>query len=58
MGARPWYKVPGDVPLARIYFFRTSYLAKGIRFGNVRLGKGMLLTNIWSKASQIFVILV
>ena len=41
-------KVPGDVPPARVYFFKRSSLAKGIRFANFSafsLGKGMLFGN-------------
>ena len=38
-------KVPGGVPLARVYFFKLSSLAKGIRFANFCLGKGMLFRN-------------
>ena len=46
-------KVPGDVPPARVCFFKPSSLAKGILFPNFRpfsLGKGILF--------QIFVHLV
>ena len=41
-------KVPGDVPPARVCFFKPSSLAKGILFANFRpfsLGKGMLFGN-------------
>ena len=41
-------KVPGDVPPARVYFFKPSSLAKGILFANFSLfslAKGILFTN-------------
>ena len=41
-------KVPGDVPPARVCFFKPSILAKGILFANFRpfcLGKGILFGN-------------
>ena len=41
-------KVPGDVPTARVYFFKPSSLAKGILFANFRpfsLGKGIVFGN-------------
>ena len=41
-------KVPGDVPLARVYFFKLSSLAKGILFANFSpfsLAKGILFAN-------------
>ena len=41
-------KAPGDVPPARVYFFKLSSLAKGILFANFSpfsLGKGMLFGN-------------
>ena len=41
-------KVPGDVPPARVYFFKLSSLAMGILFANFSpfgLGKGMLFVN-------------
>ena len=41
-------KVPGDVPSARVYFFKLSSLAKGILFANFSpfsLGKGMIFGN-------------
>ena len=41
-------KVPGDVPPARVCFFKRSSLAKGILFANFHpfsLGKGMLFGN-------------
>ena len=41
-------KVPGDVPPARIYFFKLSSLAKGIHFANFspfNLGKGINFAN-------------
>ena len=41
-------KVPGDVPPARVCFFKPSSLAKGILFANFRpfsLGKGILFGN-------------
>ena len=53
-------KVPGDVPPARVYFFKLSSLAKGIRFANFSpfsLGKGMLLGNFsrfWSGQGMLF----
>ena len=42
-------KVPGDVPPARVYFFKLSSLAKGILFANFSpfsLGKGILFGNL------------
>ena len=42
-------KVPGDVPPARVYFFKLSSLTKGILFANSSLfsmGKGMLFVNV------------
>ena len=53
-------KVPGDVPPARVYFFKLSSLAKGIRFANFSpfsLGKGMLFGNFsrfWSRQGMLF----
>ena len=53
-------KVPGDVPPARVYFFKLSSLAKGIRFANFSpftLGKGMLFGNFsrfWSGQGMLF----
>ena len=41
-------KVPGDVPPARVCFFKPSSLAKGILFASFRpfsLGKGILFGN-------------
>ena len=41
-------KVPGDVPPARVCFFKPSSLAKGILFANFSpfsLGKGILFGN-------------
>ena len=41
-------KVPGDVPPARVCFFKPSSLAKGILFANFRpfsLGNGILFGN-------------
>ena len=41
-------KVPGDVPPARVCFFKPSSLAKGILFANFRpfsLGKGIIFGN-------------
>ena len=41
-------KVPGNVPPAKVYFFKVSSLAKGIRFANFSpfsLGKGMPFGN-------------
>ena len=41
-------KVPGDVPPARVCFFKPSSLAKGILFANFRpfsLGKGIPFGN-------------
>ena len=41
-------KVPGDVPSARVCFFKPSSLAKGILFANFSpfsLAKGILLAN-------------
>ena len=38
-------EVPGDVPPAKVYFFRTSSIAKGTFFGNFSLGKGALFGN-------------
>ena len=41
-------KVPGDVPPARVYFFKPSSLAKGILFANFSpfsLAKGILFAN-------------
>ena len=42
-------KVPGDVPPARVYFFKLSSLAKGILFANFSpfsLAKGILLPTL------------
>ena len=53
-------KVPGDVPPARVYFFKLSTLVKGILFANFSpfsLGKGMLYVNIvrfWSGQGYAF----
>ena len=52
-------KVPGDVPPARVCFFKPSSLAKGIFFANFRpfsLGKGIIFGNFWSKKCQTSVI--
>ena len=41
-------KVPGDVPPARVCFFKPSSLAKGILFANfnpLSLAKGVLFAN-------------
>ena len=41
-------KVPGDVPPARVFFFKPSSLAKGILFANLSplcLAKGILFAN-------------
>ena len=41
-------KVPGDVPPARVCFFKPSSLAKGLLFANFRpfsLGEGILFGN-------------
>ena len=34
-GDSPIVQVPGDVPPARVYFFKLSSLAKGIHFANL-----------------------
>ena len=42
-------KVPGDMPLARVCFFKLSSLAQGILFANFNqfsLGKGILFGNL------------
>ena len=52
-------KVPGDVPPARVCFFKPSSLAKGILFANFSpfsLGKGILFWQFWSKKCQTSVI--
>ena len=48
-------KVPGDVPPARVCFFKPSSLAKGILFANFRpfsLGKGKLLAILVKELSN------
>ena len=48
LGGSSIVKVPGDVPPARVCFFKPSSLAKGILFANFHsfsLGKGILFRN-------------
>ena len=48
VGGSSIVKVPGDVPPARVCFFKPSSLAKGILFANFSpfsLAKGMLFAN-------------
>ena len=53
-------KVPGDVPPARVYFFKLSCLAKDIRFAKfspLSVGTGMLFGNFsrfWSGQGMLF----